>query len=130
MDRFLQRAGLPGRKAVLLFTEGLEPPDIVLAQFRYLVSAASCRNGLRAPVRQIVEDTRTYYELTCRPTHSELDGRRRDRKITAQRKDAVVQSRAGYSALPPELSGALFASEVPLLKALAARHRDGVRAGH
>ena len=59
-----------------------------------------------------------YYELVYAPTNQEFDGRFRRIEVRATRRDAVVQARSGYFALPPGEGTATFAFEVDLLRTL------------
>ena len=78
-------------------------------------------NDFRAPIRKIAEDVQSYYEITYDPQIQKFDGAFRKVFVKTDVADLRVQSRAGYFALPPNLTqgGQLLASyEVPLLQAL------------
>jgi VWFA-related protein len=78
-------------------------------------------NDFRAPIRRIAEDVQSYYEITYDPQITKYDGTFRKVLVKTDQADLKVQSRAGYFALPPNLTkgGEVLASyEVPLLKAL------------
>jgi len=77
-------------------------------------------NDFRGPIRRVVEDAESYYEITYSPDIQKYDGSFRKIKVTSALKDAQVQTRAGYFALPPNMTmGQILASyEVPLLQAL------------
>jgi len=77
-------------------------------------------NDFRAPIRQVVEDAESYYEITYSPDIQKYDGSFRKIAVKTDLKDAKVQTRAGYFALPPNMTmGQVLASyEVPLLQAL------------
>ena len=75
-------------------------------------------NNFKPGVEKIVADIGDYYRLTYTPPPSPFDGRFRAIEVRVSRKDARVQARSGYFALPPGESSALFPYEVPLLGAL------------
>lgn len=78
-------------------------------------------NDFRAPIRKIAEDVQSFYEITYDPQIEKYDGAFRKVFIKTDVADLRVQSRAGYFALPPNLTqgGQLLAAyEVPLLQAL------------
>jgi VWFA-related protein len=78
-------------------------------------------NDFRAPIRKVLEDAQSYYELTYDPQIQKYDGAFRKVAVKMDSADLRVQSRAGYFALPPHLvqSGQVVVSyEVPLLQAL------------
>jgi hypothetical protein len=78
-------------------------------------------NDFRGPIRKITEDIQSYYEITYDPQIQKYDGAFRKVFVKTNVADLRVQSRAGYFALPPNLTqeGQLLASfEVPLLQAL------------
>jgi VWFA-related protein len=78
------------------------------------------KNDFRTPIRQVVEDAESYYEITYNPQIQKYDGSFRKIAVKMDIKDAHVQTRAGYFALPPNLAPGevLSAYEVPLLQAL------------
>jgi len=77
-------------------------------------------NDLRYPLRRVNEEISTYYELTYKPSIEKYDGSFRKIKVTADRKDLVIHSRAGYFALPPNAQASdLETYEVPLLKIIS-----------
>jgi len=81
-------------------------------------------NDFRAPIRKVSEDVQSYYEITYDPQIEKYDGAFRKVFVKTDVANLKVQSRAGYFALPPNLTqGApLLASyEVPLLQALDAQ---------
>ena len=79
-------------------------------------------NDFRAPIRKVTEDVQSYYEITYNPQIQKYDGSFRKVLVKTDIANLRVQSRAGYFALPPNLtqSGApmLASYEVPLLQAL------------
>jgi VWFA-related protein len=78
-------------------------------------------NDFRAPIRKVVEDAQSFYEITYDPQIEKFDGAFRKVFVKTDVADLRVQSRAGYFALPPNLTqgGQVLASyEVPLLQAL------------
>ena len=81
-------------------------------------------NDFKGPIRKVAEDAQSYYEITYDPQIQKYDGSFRKVSVKTDVADLRVQSRAGYFALPPNLTkGAqLLASyEVPLLQALDAQ---------
>ncbi len=76
-------------------------------------------NDLRKPMRHVVEDIYSYYEISYRPSNRDYNGAFRRLEVRVDRPKAEIQSRSGYFAMPPELKEALFPYEVPLLKAIA-----------
>src|SRR5579864_5475097 len=81
-------------------------------------------NDFKAPIRKITEDVQSYYEITYEPRIQKYDGAFRKVAVKTDVANLKVQSRAGYFALPPNLTqGApmLAAYEVPLLQALDAQ---------
>ena len=75
-------------------------------------------NDLRAPVRRILEDALTYYEVSYVPEITEYDGKFHKLEVKVNRPGVRVQSRSGYFALPPD-QDSIFAYEAPLLRALS-----------
>jgi len=78
-------------------------------------------NDFRGPLQRVMEDVNTYYEITYIPHVDKYDGKFRHIGVKVDRSDLVVQSRAGYFALPPDIlrSASLNSYEVPLLRALS-----------
>jgi len=78
-------------------------------------------NDLRAPLRVVLDDVRTYYEASYAPHIAVYDGKFRRISVRVDRSDVVVHTRSGYFALPQLKPGQqLFAYEMPLLNALNA----------
>lgn len=78
-------------------------------------------NDLRAPLRTVMDEVRTYYEASYAPHIAVYDGKFRRISVRVDRSDLVVHTRSGYFALPPLKPGQqLFAYEMPLLNALNA----------
>lgn len=78
-------------------------------------------NDFRAPIRKVTEDVQSFYEITYDPQIQKYDGAFHKVFVKTDIADLKVQSRAGYFALPPNLTqgGQLLAAyEVPLLQAL------------
>jgi VWFA-related protein len=76
-------------------------------------------NDFRTPIRKVVEDAETYYEITYNPEIQKYDGSFRKVAVKTDVKDAQLLTRAGYFAMPPNLSPGEVLSpyEVPLLQA-------------
>lgn len=157
-------AAVPGRKTVLLFSEGISlnvsehslilkrvvdeanraniafytvntnglqnlgPDGLAQASFDWLplrelaestggLSMADS-NDLRAPLRRVVEDSTSHYELFYKPKSQDFDGRFRRVEVRISRPGVTFQSRDGYFALPL-IAGQLVQSfEIECLKAL------------
>ena len=75
-------------------------------------------NDPHAHIEWVAEDLGVHYEATYLRPASESDGRFRPVSVRVARKDAMVQARAGYFALPPKSGMDLRPFEVPLLEAL------------
>ena len=78
-------------------------------------------NDFRAPLQRVMEDVNTYYEISYIPHVEKYDGKFRHIGVKVDRSDLIVQSRAGYFALPPDMlrTASLNSYEVPLLRALS-----------
>ncbi|MEJ5367495.1 MAG: VWA domain-containing protein [Bryobacteraceae bacterium] len=81
--------------------------------------AVSNTNDLRAPLRQVAEDSGGYYLASYSPQNTHWDGRFRKLQLRVKRPGVQVQGRSGYFALPPGMQALLFPHEVPLLRALS-----------
>ncbi len=79
-------------------------------------------NDLRKPFQQVLADLDTHYEVIYHPSAEKYDGRFRNIAVKPSRPGLVVQSRAGYFALPalPGVSAPL-PFEVAALNALNAQ---------
>lgn len=77
-------------------------------------------NDFRGPIRRAVEDAESYYEITYSPNIQQYDGSMRKIDVKTDVKEAKVQTRSFYFALPPNMTlGQVLAPyEVPLLEAL------------
>jgi VWFA-related protein len=75
-------------------------------------------NDVARGIERAVGDLQGYYELVYAPTNPAYDGRFRRIEVRVSRKDAVVQARSGYFALPPGEGTATFPFEVELLRVL------------
>jgi VWFA-related protein len=77
-------------------------------------------NDLRSPMRRVVAELSSYYEISYVPQAREYDGKFRGVAVKTSREDVVLQTRSGYFALPPNEGGGpnLLAFEPPLLAAL------------
>ena len=78
-------------------------------------------NDFQLPLRRVMEEIDTYYEISYVPHVEKYDGKFRHIAVTVDRRDLAVQSRAGYFALPPDMvrTSGLNSYEVPLLRALS-----------
>jgi VWFA-related protein len=78
-------------------------------------------NDLRGPLRKVVEEINSYYEISYAPQIETYDGRFHKTSVRLLNSDAKVQARSGYFALPAgETMTVLRSYEAPLLKALGA----------
>ncbi len=80
-------------------------------------------NDLRKPLSRVMEDARTHYEVAYSPASTNYDGHFRRIEVKIRRKDARVQSRNGYFALPLLGGEALQPFEMACLKVLDAGER-------
>jgi VWFA-related protein len=78
-------------------------------------------NDLRAPLREVMDEVRTYYEASYSPHITVMDGKFRKITVKVDRSGIDVNTRSGYFALPQLSSGQqLLAFEVPLMNAVSA----------
>ena len=77
-------------------------------------------NDLRAPLRRVMEDVRSHYEVTYSPSTTKYDGRFRALEVKVDRPGVTVQGRRGYFALPIVSGETLAPFEVAALNALNA----------
>lgn len=84
-------------------------------------------NDFSGPMRRVMEEMDTYYELTYTPRIEKYDGKFRHISVKVANNDLTVQSRAGYFALPPDMlrTSGLNAYEVPLLHTLTDMRTNG-----
>jgi VWFA-related protein len=75
--------------------------------------------NIKVPLRQLQESLTSYYEAAYAPGVKDYNGAFRPIAIHPLRKGIVVQSRAGYFALPPDNGSGIRPWEVPLLSLLA-----------
>lgn len=73
----------------------------------------------KRPLQELHDDLTTYYEAAYTPNIKDYNGAFRPIAIHPLRKGIVVQSRAGYFALPPDNGSGIRPWEVPLLSLLA-----------
>jgi VWFA-related protein len=66
--------------------------------------AVADTNEIAAPMRRVMEDIRSHYELAYTPTATTYDGHFRKIEVKINRPHVTVQSRKGYFALP-DLNG-------------------------
>ena len=79
-------------------------------------------NDLRKPFQQVLSDIDTHYEVVYHSSAEKYDGRFRNITVKPARPGLVVQSRAGYFALPAlKGASALLPFEVSSLAALSAQ---------
>jgi VWFA-related protein len=73
----------------------------------------------KRPLQELHNDLTNYYEAAYTPSIKDYNGAFRPIVIHPLRKGIVVQSRAGYFALPPDNGSGIRPYEVPLLSLLA-----------
>ncbi|MBV8630611.1 MAG: VWA domain-containing protein [Silvibacterium sp.] len=79
-------------------------------------------NDLRAPLRTVMDEVRTYYEASYNPHIATYDGKFRKISVKVDRPGIAVLTRSGYFAVPQLKGGQqLYAYEVPLLSALSSQ---------
>jgi hypothetical protein len=76
---------------------------------------------LREPLRRVMEDVQSHYELTYTPTNTNVDGSFRKIEVKVSRKGAVVFARSGYFAVPKLNGREIFPFEIATLKAINAK---------
>ncbi len=77
-------------------------------------------NDLRKPARRLMDDIGSYYEASYVPEGPKYDGRFHPLVVKVMRKDASVQARNGYVALPPGTPADMQPWEAAMLKYLSA----------
>ena len=98
--------------------EGTKSPLALLAKETggvYMQAGAS----VKGPLRQLQQSLTEYYEAAYVPGIRDYNGAFRPVVIHPLRKGIVIQSRAGYFALPPDNGSGIRPFEVPLLAILA-----------
>lgn len=80
-------------------------------------------NDVKAPLRAVMDEVRSYYEASYDPHTSSTDGKFRRISVKLDRPGIEVHTRSGYYALPPSSNGGqqLLAYEVPLMNAINAK---------
>ncbi len=74
---------------------------------------------IRKPIRRMIEDMSTYYEVSYAPSIQKYDGRFRSVSVNPTRRGLVIQARTGYFALPPASPVGIRPFEASLLKVLS-----------
>ena len=77
-------------------------------------------NDVGSGLLRAVDDLSGYYEIVYDPQLASFDGSFRKVEVRLARKDVVVQTRAGYFALPPGETTVDFPWQLPLVTALKA----------
>lgn len=75
-------------------------------------------NDLRTPLRRVAGELTSYYLVSYQPLAREADGKFHAVTIRCSRKDLILQSRAGYFAVPAMDGNPVMAYEMPMLVAL------------
>jgi VWFA-related protein len=73
---------------------------------------------LREPLRRVMEDVQSHYELAYSPANTQMDGSFRKIEVKVSRKGAVVFTRSGYFAVPKLNGRDIYPFEISTLKAL------------
>lgn len=81
-------------------------------------SYVGSNESFRKPIKQMIADLSTYYEMSYLPPAHAYDGNFHSVKVATQRKDLRIRARAGYFALPPGDDAQIRPFEAPILKAL------------
>jgi hypothetical protein len=87
-------------------------------------------NDLRSPLRRLMEEVRSHYEVTYSPVSTNFDGHFRKLAVHLTRPGVTVQSRAGYYALPMVGGEALAPFEMAALKVLTTKPEPHAFAFH
>jgi VWFA-related protein len=82
-------------------------------------SYVSANDNFRKPMKQMLDDLSTYYELSYVPPTRDYDGKFHSVTINTARGGLRIRSRAGYFALPPNNEAVVRPFETPILKALS-----------
>ena len=61
-------------------------------------------NDLRSPVRRVLENIETYYELSYSPGIAQYDGSFHKIAVKTSRPDLKIEAKSGYFAIPPSLA--------------------------
>jgi VWFA-related protein len=73
---------------------------------------------LREPLRRVMEDVQSHYELAYSPVNTQMDGSFRKIEVKVSRRGAVVFARSGYFAVPKLNGRDIYPFEIATLKAL------------
>jgi len=73
---------------------------------------------LREPLRRVMEDVQSHYEMAYSPVNTQMDGSFRKIEVKVSRKGAVVFARSGYFAVPKLNGREIYPFEIATLKAL------------
>ncbi|MGB6724426.1 MAG: VWA domain-containing protein [Terracidiphilus sp.] len=76
---------------------------------------------MREPLRKVMEDVQTHYELAYSPTNTAMDGNFRKIEVKVKRRGATVFARDGYYALPILNGQQIYPFELATLKAINTR---------
>jgi len=77
-------------------------------------------NQIEQPMRRVMEDVRTHYEIAYSPTSKNLDGHFRKIEVRLKRSGLRLQTRKGYFALPDTDGEPIRPFEAAALKAINA----------
>lgn len=73
--------------------------------------------NFRKPIKEMISDLSTYYEMSYIPPAREYDGTFHPVKVVSGRKGLRIHSRAGYFAMPPSNDFQVRPFEAPIIKA-------------
>lgn len=82
---------------------------------------AANSNDLRSPLKRVLEEIETYYELFYKPSSTKYDGHFRKIEVRVLRTGASAQTRSGYFAVPTVAGEPLRPYELALFRALDSR---------
>ena len=82
-------------------------------------SYIGANENFRKPMKQMLDDLSTYYELSYIPPARDYDGKFHTVKVNTARGGLQIRSRGGYFALPPNNESVVRPFETPILKALS-----------
>ena len=73
---------------------------------------------LREPLRRVMEDVQSHYELAYSPANTQVDGSFLKIEVRVSRRGAVVFARSGYFAVPKLNGREIYPFEIDTLKAI------------
>ena len=76
---------------------------------------------LREPLRRVMEDVQSHYEVAYSPANTQVDGSFRKIEVKVSRRGAVVFARSGYYAVPKLNGRDILPFEIATLKAISTK---------